>query len=249
MSEPRPRVWQADALRGLALLNMLVYHFMYDWVYIFGQSAPWYSISAPGCHAWQQYICQSFILLSGYSFAFARKPLKNAAVVGGCALLLSAVTLLFLPAEGIWFGVLHLNAAALLLTVLARPVLQRIPAPAGLTGCAALFLLTNQLPYGFLGFEGLHLVALPAGLYRANLWWLGLPDLTKFASADYFPLIPWLFLFWAGLFAARLVRPAPAAPPAALRPLCRVGRHTLAVYMLHQPILYGTLWMVFHEKA
>ena len=63
MSEPRPRVWQADALRGLALLNMLAYHFMYDWVCIFGQSAPWYNISAPGCHAWQQYICQSFILL------------------------------------------------------------------------------------------------------------------------------------------------------------------------------------------
>ena len=89
----------------------------------------------------------------------------------------------------------------------------------------------------------------PAGLYRANLWWLGLPDLTKFASADYFPLIPWLFLFWAGLFAARLVRPALAAPPAALRPLCRVGRHTLAVYRLHQPILYGALWVVFHVKA
>lgn len=125
--------------------------------------------------------------------------------------------------------------------------MRRIPAPAGLAGCAALFLLTNQLPYGFLGFEGLHLAALPAGLYRANLWWLGLPDLTKFASADYFPLIPWLFLFWAGLFAARLVRPAPAAPPAVLRPLCFAGRHTLAVYMLHQPILYGALWMVFHK--
>ena len=32
----------------------------------------------------------------------------------------------------------------------------------------------------------------------ANLFWLGLPDLTRFASADYFPLLPWVFLFWCG---------------------------------------------------
>ena len=36
------RFWQIDALRGLALLNMLVYHAMYDWVYIFGHASGWY---------------------------------------------------------------------------------------------------------------------------------------------------------------------------------------------------------------
>lgn len=240
------RVWQADALRGLALINMLAYHTLYDWVYIFGRPAAWYSIWSPGCHVWQQYICWSFILLSGYSYAFARKPLKNAALVGGCALLLSVVTIGFMPTEAIWFGVLHLNAAALLLTWLLQPVLQKLPAPAGLAGSAALFLLTNQLPYGYLGFEGLHLAALPASLYKANLWWLGLPDLTCFTSADYFPILPWVFLFWCGLFAARLVKSRPAEPPRLLRPLCALGQHTLFVYMLHQPLIYGALLLVFH---
>ena len=95
----------------------------------------------------------------------------------------------------------------------------------------------------FIGFEGLRLCALPAGLYRANLFWLGLPDLTRFSSADYFPLLPWVFLFWCGVFLARLWHPGRGEAPAALQPLCAIGRSTLPVYMLHQPVLYGLLWV------
>lgn len=95
----------------------------------------------------------------------------------------------------------------------------------------------------FIGFEGLRLCALPARLYRANLFWLGLPDLTRFSSADYFPLLPWVFLFWCGVFLARLWHPGRGEPPAALQPLCAIGRSTLPVYMLHQPVLYGLLWV------
>ena len=68
------RMWLPDALRGLALLNMLAYHALYDWVYVFGHTGGWYNVSAPGCHLWQQYICWSFILLSGFSLPLARRP-------------------------------------------------------------------------------------------------------------------------------------------------------------------------------
>lgn len=239
------RVWQVDALRGLALLNMLLYHGMYDWVYIFGHESGWYDIWSTPTHRWQQYICWSFILLSGFSFVKARRPLKNGLIVAGCALVLSAVTILFMPSEAIWFGVLHLNACAVLLSCLAKPLLDKIPPAAGVAVCAALFFVTNGVPSGYLGFEGLRLAALPPWLYRANLFPLGLPDLSRFASADYFPLIPWVFLFWCGLFAARWLggKIRPAAAPVVLRPLCCVGRHTLLVYMLHQPVIYGVLFL------
>lgn len=79
------RFWQIDALRGLALLNMLVYHAMYDWVYIFGHASGWYDIWSTHCHVWQQYICWSFILLSGYSFTLSRRPLKNGLLTAACA--------------------------------------------------------------------------------------------------------------------------------------------------------------------
>lgn len=237
------RMWLPDALRGLALLNMLAYHAMYDWVYVFGHESSWYNIWAPGCHVWQQYICWSFILLSGFSFPLAKRPAKNGLIVASCAAVLTFVTAVFMPSEAIWFGVLHLNAAAVLLTCLVYPLLQRLPAGAGLAASAALFALTNQLPEGYLGFENWRLCAVPAGLYRANLFWLGLPDLTRFTSADYFPVVPWVFLFLCGVFLARLWRPGKGEPPVVLRPLCAVGRNTLLVYMLHQPVIYGVLWV------
>ncbi|MDD4850838.1 MAG: heparan-alpha-glucosaminide N-acetyltransferase domain-containing protein [Gemmiger sp.] len=249
MPNPTPRrLWQLDALRGAALIHMLAYHALYDWVYVFGHQSSWYDISAPGPHIWQQYICWSFLLISGYSVALSKKPLKNGLVTGACALLLTVVTVVALPQERILFGILHLNACALLLTVLLRPLLERLPPAAGLAGAAVLFFVTNQLPAGYLGFEGLHLFTLPAGLYRANWFWLGLPDLTRFYSADYFPLIPWLFLFWCGYFAYRCLPhrpPTTTAPkaPALLHPLCAVGSRTLLVYMLHQPVIYGVLWL------
>ena len=144
----KQRLWQLDALRGLALLNMLAYHAMYDWVYVFGHAGSWYNIGAAGCHVWQQYICWSFILLSGYSFTLARRPLKNGLIVAGCAAVLTVVTVGFVPSESIWFGVLHLNAAAVLLSCLIKPLLDKIPAVPGLLGSAMLFALTNQLPWG-----------------------------------------------------------------------------------------------------
>lgn len=241
------RLWAVDALRGLALLNMLVYHGMYDWVYLFGHPSGWYDIGAAGCHVWQQYICWSFLLLSGFSFGLARRPFKNGLIVAGCAVVLTAVTVTVMPSESILFGVLHLNACAVLLTCLLRPALECIPALPGLVLSTVLFVLTNQVPYGFLGFEGWHLCPLPQALYRTNLFWLGFPDLERFASADYFPLLPWVFLFWCGWYGFRVLRdrlPVPEPAPRLLQPLCFVGQRTLLVYMLHQPILFGALWVL-----
>ena len=243
----RARLWPADALRGLALLNMLAYHAMYDWVYLFGHASAWYDIWSPGCHVWQQYICWSFLLLSGFSFSLSRRPLKNGMVVTGCSLVLTLVTVVAMPEESIWFGVLHLLGCAMLLTCLLRPALEKIPPAAGLAGSTVLFLLTNQVPYGALGFETLRFAQLPASLYARNWFALGFPDLTVFSSSDYFPLIPWLFLYWTGYFFGRRFWPAlrrrVGTPPAVLRPLCAVGRHTLLIYMLHQPVIYGALWL------
>ena len=131
-----------------------------------------------------------------------------------CALVLTAVTALVMPSELILFGVLHFNACAVLLSCLLRPVLEKIPPAAGLAGSAVLFALFNQLPWGFLGFEGLHLARVPDSLYKANLFWLGLPDLNRFSSADYFPLLPWLFLFWCGYFGWKCLVRYHAAPAA-----------------------------------
>lgn len=79
---------------------------------------------------WQQYICWSFILLSGYSFTLSRRPLKNGLLTAACAVVLTVATAVAMPEEVIWFGVLHLLGCAALLTCLLHPALEK-PAPAG----------------------------------------------------------------------------------------------------------------------
>ena len=149
------RLWLLDVLRGAALLNMLAYHALYDWVYVFGHTGGWYDIAAPGCHIWQQYICWSFILLSGYSFTLARRPLKNglltvrgAAPVRAAPKLVRAQPVLAGPAgsDALFLRRL-LPAGAVALPVLVRAVPGRAvaaprragapaPAAAGLRGAA-----------------------------------------------------------------------------------------------------------------
>ena len=95
-----------DELRGLDLISMMLYHGMWDLVYLFGVRAPWYG-SWQG-ELWQQSICWVFILLSGFCLPLGRHPVKRGAVVFGCGALVTAVTLIFMPADAVWFGVLTL---------------------------------------------------------------------------------------------------------------------------------------------
>ena len=227
-----PRLWQLDALRGLALVNMIAYHALYDWVYVFGLPCAWYDISAPGCHIWQQYICWSFLLIAGFQLhAFARAAQKrpaHARLRRGADRCHSGV-----PARP---GHLVRRAALNRLRAGAHGAAaprsgSASPRPPGWrcrrrrSRCS-----TSCRPAGS-GFEGLRLVRLPAALYRLNWFWLGLPDLSRFSSADYFPLLPWLFLFWCGYFTARLcgrehLRAAAAPPPRrAARAVLRRAAH------------------------
>ncbi len=93
------------------------------------------TISGPThCHVWQQYICWSFILLSGYSFTLSRRPLKNGLLTAACAVVLTVATAVAMPEEVIWFGVLHLLGCAALLTLSAAPRAGKASPLAGVTG-------------------------------------------------------------------------------------------------------------------
>ena len=100
---------------------------------------------------------------------------------------------------------------------------------------------------GRIGFCGLFSVAAPGWLYRDMVTaFLGFPA-KEFVSSDYVPLIPWLFVFWMGYFSFRL-----AERGGLLRYLTRpripvldwIGRRSLWIYMAHQPVLYGILWVL-----
>lgn len=235
-----------DGIRGWTLLNMILYHAVWDLVYLFGVNWPWFN--GPLVFWWQQSICWTFIFLSGFCVSMGRRKMRRGVQVLVASGLVSAVTLLAVPEAPILFGVLTLLGACMLLTAWAQPLLDRIPAGAGLPASLTLFFLTRNVNIGTLGFGPWNLLALPQGLYR-NLFtaFLGFPT-EEFYSTDYFSLFPWCFLFLAGLFAFRLCREGRALSHLAARPpepLGTLGRYSLPLYLAHQPVLYGCLWLFF----
>ncbi len=183
-----------------------------------------------------------------------RHPLRRGLMsfFGGVAV--SLATLLVLPETPVQFGVLTFLGSAALLTIPLRPLLSRIPPRPGLAripprpGLAlsfALFLVLWDVNKGFLGLAGVPLLYLPRNWYANTLSaGLGFPA-PSFVSSDYFPLLPWLFLFWAGFYLYRLRPEPPAVPDIRLPGIGAIGRRSLMVYLLHQPVIYGLLALIF----
>ncbi len=239
--ERRGRRAGLDTLRGVTVLSMIAYHACWDLVYLFGADWPWYH--GTGAYIWQQSICWTFILLSGYCWSMGRHQLRRGLLAFGGGLLVTAVTLLIMPEDRIFCGVLTLLGSAALLMIPLEKHLRGVPAGAGLVVSLGLFLLLRDVNSGFLGFEGIRVAALPGWLYRdLGTACLGFPP-AGFRSTDYFSLLPWLFLFLTGYFLYRTQEGREGRPSwePSLPVVSALGRHSLAVYLLHQPLVYVLL--------
>ena len=237
-----------DALRGLALINMLVYHFLYDVMVVYGRDPRWYL--RPAVHVWQQTICWTFILIAGFSFHWGRKHnLRRGLLLNLCGLVITAVTLIVMPTEAIWFGILNFMGCAVLLTIPLEKGLARVKPAFGLAACFVLFLLLRRVDDGVIGC-GPFLLRLPEGLYRFRvLAPLGFPD-PAFRSSDYFPLLPWYLLFLCGWFLGQIFEARADWQNTAkikIPGLSAIGRKTIWVYTLHQPVLMGLCMLIFGQ--
>lgn len=241
----RARVGLIDELRGLAIVLMVVYHLFFDLVYLYGVNVP--AFHSPVLGFLQPFFAGVFIFISGVACRYSRSNLKRGAVCFGLGLALTLATLLFVPDELILFGILHfLGVAMMLYALLARALDKLLPLP-GLLVFAALFAVTYPVPYGKVGIGPVS-AALPAALYDTGfLFPLGLPG-TGFFSSDYFPLVPWLFLFFAGTYAGvyfKSGRMPGWCYKTHVPPLAFAGRHTLMIYLAHQPVVYMLLYGIF----
>lgn len=217
---PAGRYALLDELRGLDLVSMMLYHACWDLVFLFDVNMRWYA-GTPG-RLWQQTICWVFILLSGFCAPFGRYMLRRGTVVFGAGAVVTLATLVFMPEGRGIFGVLTFLGAAMLLTGVLEPLLKKVMPAVGLGGWKLMLPQSLYANYftAFLGFY---------------------PD--WFYSADYFGLLPWLFLFWAGYYLHKAVGRRRMEP--LRRPVCPalgwMGRHSLLLYLLHQPVIYGVL--------
>ena len=231
MSEkPVGRIAIIDAMRGLAILLMVVYHLGYDLVA--ATILPYGLLNNPVVDGLQVFFSLLFIVISGVSCSFSRNNLKRGLVIFAAGLAVTLGTWLFNPQMYVKFGILHFLGSAILIYTAARPLLAKIPPKVLRVVCPVLCAALWPL---------LHLRFNVQGLY-----FLGIMH-PEFASTDYFPLLPYFFAFlfgtaWgdsirAGRFPARFY--AFSCPP-----LETVGRHTIWVYLLHQPLCMGLVWFL-----
>lgn len=226
----KQRIDLLDLWRSVAILLMLVYHFLYD-LALFG-ALGWGQLFSPGLNAMQQFICCSFILLAGASARFSRSVLRHGLTVLAAAVLVELGALV--GGQQIRFGVLMLLGWSMVLYHFAGKYLQRLPGALLAAACAVLYLVSRRWTDS--------VTVSCRWLYPLGLRYPG------FSSADYFPLLPWLFLFLIGTALGGWClrhRDSPLLSAPLPRPLTLPGRHSLLIYIIHQPVLYGLCWLVW----
>lgn len=240
------RYRKLDGIRGIALLNMIAFHAAWDLVYLYGVQWDWYR--SVGGYVWQQGICWTFIILSGFCLPLGKHPVKRGLTVflGGAAI--TIVTLVLMPQNRVVFGVLTLIGSCMMIVGVFDRVLKKVIPVLGLLISALLFAVTRNVNEGWFGFETFRLCEVPEALY-ANMVtaYLGFPE-KDFYSTDYFSMIPWLFLFLSGYFLFHFMNKAKLLDvfeKGVFFPIEWIGKHSFIIYMLHQPILYLVLELFF----
>ena len=229
----KQRIWELDVARGICLLFMIYGHIVYDVVYLFAL-AP---LNDGGIFDWAViHIGPTFIIISGICATLGKRPVKRGLLVLGCGMVVTVVTcgmyVLGFADKSlvIYFGVLHCIGICMLL----RPLFKKLPywvlIPVGLAIAFMQDLVQGFHPNTFL--------LLPLGIYPHS-----------FATSDYFPLIPCLGYFLVGSGLGQLfykdrksLLPEPKFFP--FNALGFLGRHSLLIYLVHQPIIAACVFLV-----
>ena len=241
------RLHLIDEYRGFLVINMILFHAIWDLVYIFGYDWDWFR--SDGVFIWQQSVCWSFILVSGFCWQMSRKNLKRGLQVFGAGIVITLATLIFMPDSRVIFGVLTMIGSSMLLMIPCDKLFRKIPPLAGTITCFILFLFVYPVNDGYFGFGDKVVIDLPMELYSS--WfstYMGFPQ-PGFWSTDYFSILPWFFLYATGYFLYKpLIGNGKAFVQSLLAksvcsPLGWIGRNSLIIYMLHQPVVYGVLYI------
>ncbi|MEF8879351.1 MAG: heparan-alpha-glucosaminide N-acetyltransferase [Candidatus Thermoplasmatota archaeon] len=238
------RFWEIDTLRGIAVIMMITYHVFYD--LNFYQA---YSINIHGLF-WRFFLYPIggiFLLLVGISLylSFTRKEKrlshkeilyifwKRGVKIFLLGMVITAITLLYLGEGFVVFGVLHCIGLSIILGsfFLKKPLYAL---PAGLL-CIAGGLILQNFTFSF-----------------PWLLWIGFIP-SDFYTVDYFPLLPWFGVVLTGIFIGKNLYPnyqrRHKIPDMShfkiIKTLCFIGRHSLMIYFLHQPVIIALIHLMF----
>lgn len=240
------RYVELDLLRSLAIIMMIVYHLAYDLESYYGFHLGIFERT--GWILLRQCTATLFLLLVGVSFAISWKRhrvrhgeapfafrykkyfLRGLGVIA-CGMLVTLVTFLWEPATYVRFGILHMIGASILLL----PFFVALKEGNAVIGMMIVGLgMIIPMTMGSTAFTPLPLGFMP-------------PD---FASVDYFPLIPWFGIVLIGaavghfLYVRHQVHVLSSSLFRLPSSFASPGRHALAIYLLHQPIILGILGLL-----
>ncbi len=237
------RYWELDFIRGLAVIAMALFHLLFDLNYFAGQS---FSLDSGIWFFVGRFSGTAFIFLAGVSLTLSysrvsglsQKQINSGFLRRGLKIFLygmaiTVFTLLAFPQETILFGVLHLIGLSI---ILSAPFLK-------LRGKENLFLGTVIIVLG--------LIVSTMRFGFPWLLWLGLTPL-NFITFDYFPLLPWFGLVLLGIFFGKLLYPrgkrkieiVDFSKSILVRAVCFIGRNSLPIYFLHQPIIVAIILLI-----
>jgi uncharacterized membrane protein len=230
-----PRIAAIDLARGIAIVAMVVYHTAFD---LSGNGLIATDVASdPYWKIFARLIAGTFLVLVGIGLVLAtrngldwRRYFRRLAFIAGGAVLVTVATYWFDRSTFVFFGILHEIAVA---SVLALPFLW---APLWLTAIVAVAVIAAPwfLTHPF--FE------------QPWLWWVGLTPQPP-PTIDYVPVLPWFGIVLLGVIAGHVVARY-GATLARFRPtdavsnlLMLAGRWSLAIYLIHQPLIVGGLYV------
>jgi uncharacterized membrane protein len=232
----RERIWEIDFLRGLSIILMVGYHLLFDLGEFRGVRRFLGFSTDLSSSAWiaaQFFFAGLFVVLSGISSTLSRSNLRRGLRLLAVSLLVTAATYWFDPSSAVYFGILQCLAFSML--IYGALFEKTLPAACAAWGvlvaglAAALPVLQRMLA---VRFDWL----LPFGLHSPS-----------FSSFDYFPLIPWFGVFLIGGALGKSVYAAKRTFLSRRLPVTFVniaGRHSLLIYIFHQPVILGILYLL-----
>lgn len=231
------RIHAFDLIRGFSVISMVLFHFCYDLKFIVGMNLGFFR--PPFVDVWRATISWTFVFVAGCMFSYSRNNFRRSMKYLAVALLIFVVTSLARVDVPINFGIIFCMGACTFVCFVLDRAGVRLRGIALAAVLALCFLMCLHVPSGYLGNFGAYL-RLPRQLYDCGwLSWAGFPG-PSFSSGDYYPVIPFVFLYLSGASYSAARRKDGYASwfmDLHCRPLELVGRHALAVYILHQPVL------------
>ena len=241
------RYYLLDSIRGICILGMIVYHTLFDIVAFFG--VPVTEGLMVAIDVIRDFGASCFICLAGICMHFGKRPLKRFLLISAGAVVVSIATFITVPDMPVIFGILTFMAAASLIMMPLQKYLDKLPGGICALISFVLFFITFEVRHHYAGWYFIKLFEFPEAFYRNYFTAaIGFP-FYGFATSDYYPLLPWIFMFFFGFFLWKVMKKSEKLMKILdfrIPFLEKIGKVSLYIYVLHQPVVLGILLLIFN---